>query len=57
MLNYRQFYIILVIYIFYGGTISDIMDNFDIKILSKLLNNCRESDRQIGIDWECLGEQ
>jgi len=26
------------------------MDNFDIKILSKLLNNCRESDRQIGID-------
>ena len=26
------------------------MDNFDIKILSKLLNNCRESDRQIGMD-------
>lgn len=24
------------------------MDNLDIKILSKLLNNCRESDRQIG---------
>ena len=26
------------------------MDNYDIKILSKLLNNCRESDRQIGMD-------
>lgn len=25
------------------------MDNLDIKILSRLLNNCRESDRQIGI--------
>ncbi|MCA9813460.1 MAG: AsnC family transcriptional regulator, partial [Nitrosarchaeum sp.] len=24
------------------------MDNLDIKILGKLLNNCRESDRQIG---------
>ncbi|MFB5605369.1 MAG: Lrp/AsnC family transcriptional regulator, partial [Nitrosarchaeum sp.] len=24
------------------------MDNIDIKILSNLLNNCRESDRQIG---------
>ena len=24
------------------------MDNLDIKILSRLLNNCRESDRQIG---------
>lgn len=24
------------------------MDNFDIRILSRLLNNCRESDRQIG---------
>ena len=55
MLNYRQFYIILVICIFYGGTISDIMDNFDIKILSKLLNNCRESDRQIGIDLGMSG--
>ena len=55
MLNYRQFYIILVICIFYGGIISDIMDNFDIKILSKLLNNCRESDRQIGIDLGMSG--
>ena len=55
MLNYRQFYIILVICVFYGGTISDIMDNFDIKILSKLLNNCRESDRQIGIDLGMSG--
>lgn len=25
------------------------MDNLDIKILSRLLNNCRESDRQIGM--------
>jgi DNA-binding Lrp family transcriptional regulator len=24
------------------------LDNLDIKILSRLLNNCRESDRQIG---------
>ena len=55
MLNYRQFYIILVISIFYGGTISDIMDNFDIQILSKLLNNCRESDRQIGIELGMSG--
>lgn len=55
MLNYRQFYMILVICVFYGGTISDIMDNFDIKILSKLLNNCRESDRQIGIDLGMSG--
>ena len=46
---------ILVICVFYGGTISDIMDNFDIKILSKLLNNCRESDRQIGIDLGMSG--
>ena len=57
MLNYRQFYMILVIFIFYGDTISDIMDNFDIKILSKLLNNCRESDRQIGIDLGMSGGQ
>jgi len=55
VLNYRQFYMILVICVFYGGTISDIMDNFDIKILSKLLNNCRESDRQIGIDLGMSG--
>ena len=26
------------------------MDSLDIKILSRLLNNCRESDRQIGIE-------
>ena len=31
------------------------MDNFDIKILSKLLNNCRESDRQIGIELGMSG--
>ena len=55
MLNYRQFYIILVISIFCGGTISDKMDNFDIQILSRLLNNCRESDRQIGIELGMSG--
>ena len=55
MLNYRQFYIILVNSIFNGGSKSYIMDNFDIKILSKLLNNCRESDRQIGIDLGMSG--
>ncbi len=55
MLNYRQFYIVLVISIFYGGTISDKMDNFDIQILSRLLNNCRESDRQIGIELGMSG--
>ena len=55
MLNYRQFYIILVISIFYGGIISDKMDNFDIQILSRLLNNCRESDRQIGIELGMSG--
>lgn len=46
---------ILVICIFYEGSKSDIMDNFDIQILSKLLNNCRESDRQIGIDLGMSG--
>jgi len=55
VLNYRQFYIILVISIFYGGIISDKMDNFDIQILSRLLNNCRESDRQIGIELGMSG--
>ena len=55
MLNYRQFYMILVISIFYGVTISDKMDNFDIQILSRLLNNCRESDRQIGIELGMSG--
>ncbi|MBL7001219.1 MAG: winged helix-turn-helix transcriptional regulator [Nitrosopumilus sp.] len=31
------------------------MDNLDIKILSRLLNNCRESDRQIGIELGVSG--
>ena len=31
------------------------MDNLDIKILSRLLNNCRESDRQIGKDLGISG--
>ena len=31
------------------------MDNLDIKILSRLLNNCRESDRQIGIELGISG--
>jgi len=31
------------------------LDNSDIKILSKLLNNCRESDRQIGKDLGISG--
>lgn len=31
------------------------MDNLDIKILSQLLNNCRESDRQIGKDLGISG--
>ena len=31
------------------------MDNFDIQILSRLLNNCRESDRQIGIELGMSG--
>jgi len=55
VLNYRQFYIVLVISTFCGGTISDKMDNFDIQILSRLLNNCRESDRQIGIELGMSG--
>ncbi len=46
---------ILVIYSLYERSKSDIMDNFDIQILSKLLNNCRESDRQIGIDLGISG--
>ena len=46
---------ILVICVFYEGSKSDIMDNFVIQILSKLLNNCRESDRQIGIDLGISG--
>jgi len=35
--------------------ISDEMDNLDMKILSRLLNNCRESDRQIGIELGISG--
>lgn len=31
------------------------MDNLDIKILGRLLNNCRESDRQIGKELEISG--
>jgi len=31
------------------------LDNLDIKILSRLLNNCRESDRQIGKDLGISG--
>ena len=31
------------------------MDNLDIKIFSKLLNNCRESDRQMGIELGMSG--
>ena len=31
------------------------MDNLDMKILSRLLNNCRESDRQIGIELGVTG--
>ena len=31
------------------------MDSLDMKILSKLLNNCRESDRQIGMELGISG--
>jgi len=31
------------------------MDNLDIRILSRLLNNCRESDRQIGMELGISG--
>ena len=31
------------------------MDNLDINILSRLLNNCRKSDRQIGIELKISG--
>ena len=31
------------------------MDNLDMRILSRLLNNCRESDRQIGIELGMSG--
>ena len=38
----------LVIYLLHRMRKDINMDNLDIKILSRLLNNCRESDRQIG---------
>ena len=31
------------------------MDNLDMQILSRLLNNCRESDRQIGMELGISG--
>ena len=46
---------ILVSCIVNGVILSDIMDNLDIKILSRLLNNCRESNRQIGIELGMSG--
>jgi len=39
----------------YGDILSDKMDILDMKILSRLLNNCRESDRQIGIELGVSG--
>ena len=39
----------------YEDGIGDKMDNLDMKILSRLLNNCRESDRQIGIELGISG--
>jgi len=39
----------------YGDILSDKMDILDIRILSRLLNNCRESDRQIGIELGVSG--
>jgi len=39
----------------YKDNIGDKMDNLDMKILSRLLNNCRESDRQIGIELGISG--
>jgi DNA-binding Lrp family transcriptional regulator len=40
---------------FYGVIIGNRMDNLDMRILSRLLNNCRESDRQIGIELGISG--
>lgn len=40
---------------FYGVIIGNKMDNLDMRILSRLLNNCRESDRQIGIELGMSG--
>lgn len=45
----------LVISMFYGEVLDHIMDNLDMKILSCLLNNCRESDRQIGMELGISG--
>jgi DNA-binding Lrp family transcriptional regulator len=39
----------------YGDILSDKMDILDMKILGRLLNNCRESDRQIGIELGVSG--
>jgi DNA-binding Lrp family transcriptional regulator len=39
----------------YEDSIGDRMDNLDMKILNRLLNNCRESDRQIGIELGISG--
>ena len=46
---------ILVGFIFYRVGLGDIMDNLDMKILGRLLNNCRESDRQIGMELGISG--
>lgn len=45
----------LVVSICYKIELDAKLDNSDIKILSKLLNNCRESDRQIGKDLGISG--
>ena len=45
----------LVASVLCGDIIGDKMDNLDMKILSRLLNNCRESDRQIGIELGVSG--
>jgi len=39
----------------HGDILSDKMDILDMRILSRLLNNCRESDRQIGIELGVSG--
>jgi len=46
---------ILVISLLSEVLSGDIMDNLDMKILNRLLNNCRESDRQIGIELGMSG--
>ena len=45
----------LVASVLCGGAIDNKMDNLDMKILSRLLNNCRESDRQIGMELGVSG--